>query len=586
MLLRTKYLIGSALSVIIITSATMPLMANEHKADIIFYGGPILTMEGSIPSYVEAIAVKGSDIIFTGTKKEADALKTDKTIMRDLDGKTLTPGLIDSHAHILSFGAQAVGANLLALPDGDVDTIDDLVARLQEFAKGDDINRTGWIYGMGYDDSILGRHPTRHDLDKVSKDKPVMAIHISGHFSAVNSVGLKEIGYNAETKNPVGGIIRREADGKTPNGVLEELASMPHSSKATTPLTQADEDYFMKKGMAMAKSYGYTTTTEGRLFGDQHLKLKNAAARGLVEIDVIGFQDYTNRQHLDKDFSTEYKNHYRLGGLKVTLDGSPQGRTAWRTIPYVIPPDDQEAGYKGYPTIPDNAEVSAYLNEAYEKNWPVQVHVNGDAAVDQLINNLRPVVEKHGRKEDHVTLIHGQLMRLDQIPPLKELGVFQSMFPLHTFYWGDWYDKIIDRAHADNISPMRTILDVANRATSHSDAPVALPNLMRVVWATTNRTSRTGRIIGEAQRVSPYEAMQMVTIWAADQLGEDDKKGSLKVGKIADMVILSGNPAAIASDEIDDIIVLETFKDGRSIYQRDQDIAFSKKEKVKTAGAK
>ncbi len=208
-------------------------------ADLIITGGPIVTMEGESPTTVEAIVVDDGRIVFVGSRADALAKKGDGTVLKDLGGKTLLPGFVDGHAHAQQFGTQAVGANLLAPPDGTVNTIDDLVDRLTTFAAGPDVTLTGWIFGMGYDDALLGRHPTREDLDKVSTTVPVMATHISGHFAAVNTLGLKMIGYDASTPNPDGGVIRREADGKTPNGVLEELAAMPHMVKFLTPASQA-----------------------------------------------------------------------------------------------------------------------------------------------------------------------------------------------------------------------------------------------------------------------------------------------------------------------------------------------------------
>ncbi|MDP1775527.1 MAG: amidohydrolase, partial [Moraxellaceae bacterium] len=488
----------------------------------------------------------------------------------DLAGKTLMPGFIDGHAHAQQFGTQAVGANLLAPPDGTVNTMDDLVARLKTFAAGPDVGLTGWVFGVGYDDALLGRHPTRADLDKVSTTVPVMATHISGHFMAVNTLGLKTIGYNADTPEPEGGVIRREADGKSPNGVLEELAAMPPMVKFLTPTTQAGKDVFLKRGLEMAKSYGYTTANEGRMFGAMHADMVNAAERGLVDIDFTGWMDYSNRAEIDRGFSTTYKNRYRLAGLKITLDGSPQGRTAWRTVAYRMPPDGQKLGYAGYPAIPDTKQVEAYLDEAYRKGWPVKVHTNGDAAIDQLFAALRPVVAKHGVKPGQVILIHGQFIRPDQVKALKSLGIFPSMFPMHTFYWGDWYKQIVGPEQAARISPMRSILDTGLHATSHTDAPVALPNLMQVAWATVNRTSRSGAVIGPDERVTPYEAMKMITLWGAEQFGEQAIKGSLEPGKLADMVILSDNPLTIDSMKINTIVVLETIKEGQSVYNRNQ----------------
>ena len=542
---------------------------NAVSADTLYFGGDIVTINDALPS-AEALAVKDGKILAVGSQAEIEKdYKGESTVMVDLAGKTLMPGFIDGHAHVQQFGTQAIGANLLAPPDGTVNTIDDVVARLKAFGESPDVALTGWIFGMGYDDALLGRHPTREDLDKVSTTVPVMATHISGHFAAVNTLGLEMIGYDASTPNPEGGVIRREADGKTPNGVLEELAAMPHMVKALAPKTQAGKDEFLKRGLELAKGYGYTTANEGRMFSaGQSNDYVNAGARGLIDIDVIGWMDYTAKNELDKSFSTAYTNRYRLGGLKITLDGSPQGRTAWRTTPYLLPPDGQQPGYKGYPAIPDTAQVQAYLDEAYAKGWPVKVHANGDAAIDQLFEALKPVVAKHGVKPGQVILIHGQFIRPDQVQALKGLGIFPSMFPMHTFYWGDWYKQIVGPEQAAQISPMRSILDTGLHATSHTDAPVALPNLMQVAWATVNRTSRSGDVIGPDERVTPSEAMRMITLWGAEQFGEQDSKGSLEPGKRADMVVLSDNPLTIDPMKINTIVVLETIKDGQSVYKR------------------
>ena len=537
-------------------------------ADSIYAGGPIVTVNDAQPN-AEALAVKDGKILALGSKADIEkAHKGETTAIVDLAGKTLMPGFIDGHAHAQQFGTQAVGANLLAPPDGEVNTVDDVVARLKTFADGPDVKLTGWIFGLGYDDALLGRHPTRADLDKVSTTVPVMATHISGHFAAVNSLGLKMIGFNASTPDPEGGVIRREADRKTPNGVLEEMAAQPNMIKFLTPGTQEVSDYFLKKGLEMAKSFGYTTTNEGRMFGAMHDVMVDAAKRGLVDIDFVGWQDITARGALDTAYSATYSNHYRLGGLKFGLDGSPQGRTAWRTVPYLLPPDGQKKGYMGYPTIPDTAQVQAYLDEAYAKGWPVKVHANGDAAIDQLFEALKPVVAKHGVKPGQVILIHGQFIRPDQVQALKGLGIFPSMFPMHTFYWGDWYKEIVGPETAAGISPMRSILNTGLHATSHTDAPVALPNLMQVVWATVNRTSRSGTVIGPDERVTPLEAMKMITLWGAEQYGEQASKGSLEPGKLADMVVLSDNPLTIDPTKINSIVVLETIKDGKSVYKR------------------
>ena len=537
-------------------------------SDAIYLGGDILTVNDAQPT-AEAVAVKDGKILAVGSRAVVEkAHKGAATQIIDLAGRTLAPGFVDGHAHLLGFGGQAVGANLLAPPDGTVNTVDDVVAKLQDFARGPDVQRTGWIFGLGYDDALLGRHPTRDDLDKVSTEIPVIAVHISGHFSAMNSVGLAKVGYTAETPDPEGGVIRRRQGSQEPNGVLEELASIPVMISAIMPRNPEDKDYFLAKGLEMAKSFGYTTATEGRAFGFQHQDLVSAAERGLLDIDVLSYIDYASREAITPDwFGRTYKGHYRIAGLKITLDGSPQGRTAWRTIPYLIPPDGQEAGYVGYPAIPDTKVVADLIDEGYRKGWPVHVHANGDAAIDQLIEAIRPAQEKYGPGDRRNTLIHGQFIRQDQLDALKELQIIPSLFPMHTFYWGDWYDQIIGPELAQQISPMRSAIDRGMNPTSHTDAPVALPNLLQVVWATVNRVSRSGKVMGPDERTTPLEALKAVTLWGAYEHFEDDRKGSIEVGKLADLVILSDNPLTIDPMQINTIRVLETIKEGKSVYR-------------------
>jgi len=541
----------------------------EQTADAIYAGGPIVTVNDAQPS-AEALAVKDGKILAVGARAGIEkAHRGAATTLVDLGGRTLAPGFVDGHMHVLALGAQAVGANLLAPPDGEVQAVDDLVAKLQEFAKGPDVARTGWIFGTGYDDALLGRHPNRDDLDKVSTEVPVIAMHISGHFSAVNSAALRKIGYTAATPDPEGGVIRRRPGSREPLGVNEEAAHFAYLFQALSPPKREDQDYFLRKGLELAKSFGHTTASEGRLMAPQHADLASASERGLLDIDVMAYVDYTAKDLLATPwFGRSYKGRYRLAGLKITLDGSPQGRTAWRSIPYVVPPDGQAKGYKGYPSIPDTALVASLVEEAYEKGWPVHLHANGDAAIDQMLEAIRPAQQKHGPGDRRHALIHGQLLRPGQIPVLAELQVFPSLFPMHTFYWGDWYDTIIGPDLAQQISPMRSVLNAGLIATSHTDAPVALPNLMQVMWATVNRTSRSGKVMGPGERLTPLEALKAITLWGAHQHFEEKTKGSLEAGKLADMVVLSDNPLTVDPARINTVQVLQTIKEGRTVYAR------------------
>lgn len=537
----------------------------------VYTNGDIITMVGDSPNYVEALVEKEGKIIFTGSSNEAMKIAGKGHNMIDLEGKTLVPGFIDGHCHFANFGAQAIGAQLLASPDANVDDMKTLVSVLKAWNTSENRALTGWIFGTGFDDSILKekRFPTKYDLDEVSTEFPIMITHISGHFAVVNSKGLEKLGIDENSKDPEGGLIRRETNSTEPNGVLEELAAIPFMLEAIAPKSDEALIKFFDAGQDMALSYGYTTAQEGRAMQNQEM-LVTMAEMDKYKIDVISYIDYmfVDKYMTSKYNSTNYINKFRIGGMKVTLDGSPQGRTAWRTEPYLIPPEGMPHDYSGYPAIPNDSVLSSIFEKGFKNNWQILTHTNGDAAVDQLIRTMKPLKEKYGNEARRDVIIHGQYIRKDQLDQAKDMNMIASLFPLHTFYWGDWHTQLIGDSLVQNISPVKTALNKGIDVTIHTDAPVALPNLMRVLWTAVERTSRSGKIIGPDERITPYEALQAITIWSAYQHFEEDKKGSLEKGKLADLVILHENPLKVEPENIKDIQVLKTIKEGKIVFEK------------------
>jgi len=538
----------------------------------VYYNGDIITMEGDEPQYVEAVVVQDGLIAFAGASGEAMQVAGPGHRMVDLEGHTLLPGFIDGHAHFAGFGAQAVGANLLAEPDGEVNDIPALIQELKDWYAENGTDKTnGWIFGTGFDDAVLAenRFPTKEDLDQVSTEVPICIIHISGHFCAINSKGLEQAGITADTPDPEGGLIRRMPGSREPNGVLEELAAIPVFFPIMTPSSSELADYYLDKAQEMAVRFGYTTAQEGRA-ATNHEQLADFAQQGKLKIDVVSYIDYSFPQYMNSTwYGPDYTNRYRIGGFKMTLDGSPQGRTAWRTQPYLIPPDGQPADYAGYPAIPDDEKVKAIIDTAFANNWQLLTHANGDAAMDQLIRCMRPAIEKYGNEDRRNVLIHGQYVRMDQLDSFQNMKVIASLFPMHTFYWGDWHRQIIGEELGNQISPIKSAIDKGLMVTSHTDAPVAFPNLMMVLWTTVNRVSRSGEVIGPDERLTPYQALKSITIWGAYQHFEEDRKGTIAEGKLADFVILDQNPLKVDPMVLKDIAILETIKEGETVYRRD-----------------
>ncbi|ENM5905996.1 amidohydrolase [Vibrio mimicus] len=558
----------ACLSVSTLAQATSPTKPN---AQTIYIGGDIITVNDVMPT-VEALAEKNGRILAVGKESEIVKLLDGNTKVVNLDGKTLIPGFIDGHGHVFNTGIQALSANLLAAPDGDVRNIASLQKELRDWISQPENAKHGIIIGFGYDDSQLAeqRHPTHQELDEVSKDIPVLIIHQSGHLATLNSKALQLAGYTAETKDPDGGKIRREEDGKTPNGVLEETAFFGTLLPLFSKLNDKENEAIFKAGMQLYSSFGYTTAQEGRASSSAVKTMYNLALQHKLPIDVAAYPDIQIAQDVivPPYYSSQYTNGFRVAGAKLNLDGSPQGKTAWLTTPYLVPPVGQKQGYKGYPSMSDE-KAAEYIALAQSKGWQLLTHVNGDAAIDQLLKGIEASEKMHGKPDRGFVAIHAQTARKDQVESFKRLGVFPSFFPMHTFYWGDWHmDSVLGGERAQNISPTGWARELDMIYTSHHDSPVALPNSMRVYSATVNRISRTGRVLGPQQKVTAIDGLKAQTLWAATQYKEEKNKGSLEVGKLADLVILSDNPLKVDPEMLADIQILETIKEGQTVYKR------------------
>ncbi|MER5348489.1 amidohydrolase [Streptomyces mirabilis] len=551
-------------------------------ADIIYSGGSIVAVADEKSAAPEAVAVKDGRIVFVGNLTQAQAKwQGPDTRMHDLlPDQALLPGFIDAHGHITGTGLQATIANLLAAPDGNVTDIASLQDKLRAFAESEVGERSDWIIGFGYDDSMLteGRHPTRDDLDAVSTEKPVLAIHQSFHLGAVNSLGLERLKYTATTPDPKGGVIRRRLERATesepvygePNGVLEETAFNPAADLAVAGMDPIDSGQFLAMGLLAAARFGFTTVQEGGAsleVLDLLRQVADAHPDGLpTDVVVYVKADQAMKAPDTVQASREYTKGLRTAGVKLLLDGSPQGRTAWLTEPYLTAPDGQNENYRGYATLPDK-DVLAQVRAGFASNWQVIAHVNGDAAIDQFIQCVRTATKEAGQ-DRRTTAIHCQTAREDQIEAFRELGIIPSFFSMHTYYWGDWYRKtVLGPERAVDISPARWAVDRGMAYTSHHDAPVALPNSIAILSSQVTRVTRTsGSVLGPNQCVSALDAVKSITINAARQYFEEDTKGSIEVGKLADFVILSHNPLSIPERKIKDITVVETIKEGRTVY--------------------
>jgi predicted amidohydrolase YtcJ len=547
---------------------SFPATAQE-VADTIYFGGPILTMDDAAPR-ADAVAVKGGAIIGVGDLADLSALQGEGTVAVDLGGRAMLPGFVDAHGHAMMIGLQALAANLLPAPDGEVNDIPTLQRVMSEYmaAFPERIEPLNLVIGFGYDDSQLAelRHPTREDLDAVSSEVPIIIVHQSGHLAVLNSKALEVVGYTAATPEMPGGVIRREADG-APNGVLEETPFFVAAMKLLSGLDSDGAKEMFRAGTELLASYGYTTGQDGRSTTGQAQIMQSVASTDGLIIDVVSYPDVL----IDRDFilanaRRDYVDGFRVAGAKLTIDGSPQGFTAFRDRPYYNPPPNFRGDYVGYAAA-TNDQVFDAIDWAFANDIQIITHSNGEAASDILIAAIRQATAAHGGGDRRPVLIHGQFQREDQAQAFVDLGVFPSLFPMHTFYWGDWHrDRTVGPALADNISPTQWYLRRGSMFSSHHDAPVAFPDSMRILDATVTRRSRSGDIIGPDQRVDVMTALKAMTLWPAYQHFEEDRKGSIEVGKLADFVILSDDPTAVDPETLDALTVMQTIKEDEVVY--------------------
>jgi predicted amidohydrolase YtcJ len=545
--------------------------AQIDAADTIYVGGDIVTINDQQPS-AGALAVKGGKILAVGAQAEVEkANRGANTRVVDLGGKTLMPSFIDAHSHYTNALSVASQVKLYAPPAGPGKDVESIVAELKRFAADRNIPKGEMIMGYGYDDTVMpkGRLLNRDDLDKALPDNPVRIDHVSMHGAVLNSLALKQFGIDAKTKTPAGGVIVRKPGTNEPWGLIMETA-FQSVFEQTPPLTPQQEIDGTKAAQRMYAEAGITTAQEGATHLAQLQTIKRATEAGANSIDVVVFPFVTDLNKILTDFPVaawgKYDRHLKIGGAKITIDGSPQGRTAAFTTPYLTGGPGGEKNWKGDLFAPQDV-INSELKKVYSLGVPVLFHVNGDAAVDALIKAHEFAAADDPTKDRNVTAIHAQFTRKDQIPQYVKYKIRPSFYTLHTYYFAEAHIANRGKAQAMYISPMRDAIDAGLHPTNHTDAVVAPLDQMFMLWSAVNRISRAGTEIGPDQRVSPLEGLKAMTIWAAEQYGEQASKGSLEVGKLADLVILDKNPLKVERMAIKDIRVVETIKEGNTVYR-------------------
>lgn len=545
--------------------------APTHAADLIIHDGQILTMVGDEPTYAEALVVDDGKIAFVGTEADAMKLKTADTVVKDLDGKTLLPGFIDPHSHFIDSLSLADRVNVSAPPVGPADNAEEVVATLRNAFDARGVAAGELLLGYGYDENLMpvGHPLSREILDAAFPENPVAVIHVSMHGAVLNSKAFEKFGYKDGMPTPAGGVILRKEGSQELQGLVMETAFLPMFSNMPSP-SETTEVAAAKAGQMLYAAAGVTTAQEGATHANQVEQLRRIANADGLFIDVVSYPFILD---LDKVLETnpvstfgEYDKHLKLGGCKITSDGSPQGKTAWFTTSYLTGGPSGEKDWKGEPGLPVDVMLAG-IKKCYDNGLQVLFHANGDAAIDFLIKAHESAAGSDLTKDRRTVGIHSQFIRADQIAKYKEYGIIPALFTDHTFFFADTHILNRGRVQTDFISPMKSAYAAGLMPTNHTDAFVVPIDQMLATWSAVNRVSRSGEIIGADERISPYLALKAITINAAYQYFEEISKGTLEVGKRADLVVLSDNPISVDPMAIRDIKIVETIKDGKTIYQ-------------------
>ena len=563
----------------VIYNARIITMSNNDEKSINPNSGKIEKTE-----YKQALYYENGIIQKVGTNEEILKLKDENTKVINMEGKTILPSFIDSHSHF-----SALANSFLQVDLNECTSFKEIKNKILEYKAKNNIADDEWIIANGYDNNILKeqRHPDINFLNTLEIDNPIVLKHKSEHMGVFNKNALEALEINETTKSPEGGKIEIK-DGKL-TGYLEETAfvnylkkvPMPSMDKLLKAYEKAQDEYL---------SYGITTLQEGYMSKELLNIYKELIKQNKLKLDVVGYPDYDSIKEYAHTFPSSYKKynkHFKILGIKMILDGSPQGRTAWMKEPYE--PEKQniienKEDYKGYPAMKYD-DIVRNIKFAKENGLQILAHCNGDATAEEYIKALQECEENEQSypKQENIqmqecaqqekklnnnnakkikdlrpVIIHAQLISKEDLLKAKEIGAIPSFFVAHVYYWGDVHIKNFGINRASRISPVKEAVDNNIIFTLHQDSPIIKPNMLETIWCAVKRQTKSGKILGEDERISVYDALKGVTINAAYSYFEETKKGSIEEGKKAQLVVLDKNPLEVPVDEIPNIEIIET----------------------------
>lgn len=523
--------------------------------------GTILTMDHAQPS-AEAVGVIGDRIVAVGSARMVeDALPRGYRVI-DLGGRFCLPGLNEAHNHMIGFGT-ALGHVEAGFPK--VRSIEDIKRNVAERAR--QVPAGTWIQGRGYDDNKLDerRHPTRQDLDAVAPDHPVIIVNGSGHLSAVNSLALKLAGVTRDTPDPLGGHFVKDERGEL-TGVLHETAQQ--SIRDVIPPSTVDDhvaalercnNAYVAAGITSSQDAGSSMPEHleayQRAVWEGKLKLRTSMMireNLLPEITGLGIKQGFGNDRL------------RVGPIKMFIDGSLIGRTAAVSQPFLEDPRDDNLGL----TMMPQEEFENYVWQAHSAGFQIAVHAIGDRAIEMVLDAYQKALQRLPRADHRHRIEHCGILRPDLIERIARMRVLAVTQPIFITEYGDGFIRHLGMSRIQLTYPFRTLLDAGITVVFSSDCPVSAFEPLKSIKAAVTEKTGTGRSYALEEAISVEEALPLYTVAGAYATFEEEKKGKLKTGMLADFAILEEDPRAVDPERLDEIKIGQTIIGGETVYQR------------------
>ncbi len=536
----------------------------------LFFNGPILTMDAQNPE-CEAVLTRGGQIAAVGSEADLRARMPADTQEVDLQGQTLMPAFIDPHGHFPDSGfVELFRVDLSAPPRGDCLDIPTALRRLANRAR--QTPKGEWIMGVLFDNTAIAdrRMPTRAELDAVSRDHPVWVIHASGHNGVANSAALSFLGADANTPDPVGGRFDRDPETGELTGLIEGLSAMGPLGETCFLIDRvrflqgcaAARDEYLQHGVTFAQNAWVNAELLEHFAA---LAAQGDPGIGLMLLPIAELEPALSEGRAEVDWQDT--PHVRTGPRKLFSDGSFQLQTAFLSEPY------HEVRKSDCPNGMPYMDPDLFRSEVirlHRLGFQVHCHCNGDAGAEMFIDAVEAALLDTPCDDHRHTVIHGQVLRDDQLRRMARLGMTVSFFSAHVHFWGDrHYDTIMGPARANRLTPAGSAGRFGVRFTLHNDASVTPTRPLHLAHCAVNRVTASGRLLGADQRVSVMSALRAQTIDAAWQVFLEDERGSLEPGKMADLAVLSQNPL-LAPERLKEISVTRTYRCGKLVFERDK----------------